>query len=581
MKRSTLFLLALCLSACGEPDKDDTASCTWYPDLDEDGYGDDEAPVEGECGEAPSGHVEQGGDCDDQNPEVHPDRTDDCDGIDNDCDGSVDEDAAQEEWYGDQDGDGYGAFSDPISACAAPSGYVADDSDCNDGNDDVFPGAPEVCNGIDDDCDGLVDDADSVDGDLYLWYIDADDDGYGSEAKIIGACEQPTGFVADNTDCDDGDDEVFPGTSEICNEIDDDCDGLIDDEDEVDGDLNLWYIDHDGDGYGSEAKMMGACAQPTGYVADNTDCDDDEVWLNPGMDEVCNSIDDDCDGLIDDEDLDATDLNLWYIDSDGDGYGSDAKMMGACEQPSGFVDNDADCDDTDDEVNPDATEICDTRDNDCDGDVDAGYWGGDEICRHAYVSATGSLGDGLYWIDPVGYGAEEVYCDMSGAGWTLVYHSTNSGTIENGTLTGPGPVGTTPFTTADTGQYKLHDDVINGLRSSGVANDLKVSIDGCGLSGDSWHSAACTFNSSMSHMGTLDCGLSTRSGPTATDYEQSGHSGLSRWYIDEDFGYIFPNTHLGPVSGGTDHGTGIPDPYCTWYDYRHCTCSSTFSIWAY
>ena len=154
--------------------------------------------------------------------------------------------------------------------------------------------------------------------------------------------EDGDGYTADE-DCDDQDADVHPGASEICNELDDDCDDAVDDED---ADLDttsaeLWYQDADEDGYGSEDVSMYACEQPDGYGQLTADCDDGDAEVNPGATEICNTVDDDCDGLIDDEDdsLDLESAALWFADSDGDGYGdAEAKDYG-CDQISGYVDD--------------------------------------------------------------------------------------------------------------------------------------------------------------------------------------------------------------------------------------------------
>ena len=354
-------------------DIDEEDAYPWYRDADGDGHGDATDEVV-DCLE-PEGYVEAPDDCDDADPAISPSAEEICNEIDDDCDGSVDEDV-QTVFYVDADGDGYGGPDATEVACDAPSGFVENVDDCDDADPAVNPGATEICNEIDDDCDGSVDDADA-DVDLSTggtWYADADADGYGDPAAGSQACEQPSGSVTDDTDCDDTAAAVNPGAAEVCNGIDDDCDAAVDDAD-PDVDLttgSVWYEDGDADGYGAAATALSACAQPSGTVSDDTDCDDAEAAVNPGASEICNGIDDDCDGLADDADagVDTSTGGTWYTDADADGYGDSTAPLVACDQPSGSVTDDTDCDDTAPAVNPGASEICNSIDDDCDSLVD-------------------------------------------------------------------------------------------------------------------------------------------------------------------------------------------------------------------
>jgi hypothetical protein len=284
--------------------------------------------------------------------------------------------------------------------------------DCDDGDPDVHPGADEYCNDIDDDCDEQVDEDDAVDA--GTWYSDDDFDGYGDPATARQRCEGRSDEVADGTDCDDSDAAVHPAADEICNDIDDDCDGDID----VDAvDAPTWYLDYDADGYGGDAYTEVSCDQPSGFVDNADDCDDTEVTVYPGADEdTCNEIDDDCDGEIDEWETGEA-AAQWYEDSDGDGYGNSAVielLHPSCDGPSGFVAVGGDCDETDAAVFPGAAEACDGSDNDCDGvtdeddAVDADPW---------YADADG---DGFGWFydpavlacsRPTGYVADNTDCD--------------------------------------------------------------------------------------------------------------------------------------------------------------------------
>ncbi|MFH1469677.1 MAG: MopE-related protein [Pseudomonadota bacterium] len=350
-------------------DPDLTDGDEFYADADADGYGDAAAVVIA-C-DQPEGAVPDATDCDDGDAGVNPGAAEVCDGVDQDCDGEVDEDAVDPgAWYADADGDGYGDAGASVAACAQPTGTVADDTDCDDAEPGVNPGAAEVCDGVDQDCDGEVDE-DALDA--ATWYADADSDGYGDAGAVVAACAQPTGTVADDTDCDDTEPGVNPGVAEVCDGVDQDCDGEVDEEAL---DAATWYADADSDGYGDAGAAVAACAQPTGTVADDTDCDDAEPGVNPGAAEVCDGVDQDCDGDVDEA---AVDMGTWYADADGDGYGDDATATMACTWPTGTVSTAGDCDDGEPGVNPGAAEVCDGVDQDCDGDVDeeatdAGTW---------------------------------------------------------------------------------------------------------------------------------------------------------------------------------------------------------------
>jgi hypothetical protein len=255
------------------------------------------------------------------------------------CAANVTWDAKATKIYYDRDGDGY-----------------SDENDCDDNDAAVNPGASEICNGIDDDCDGLIDEGVSE----VPYFADADGDGYGDPNDSVEACGAPSGYVDDNTDCDDADANVNPGATEVPNEIDDDCDG------EIDNVVKAFYRDADDDGYGDPNDSVEDSSAPPGYVEDNTDCDDTDAAVNPGVTEVPNGIDDDCDGEVDEKVL------TYHRDADGDGYGAPKDSVEDSSAPSGYVEDDTDCRDTDPTVHPGATEACNEVDDDCDGEVDEG-----------------------------------------------------------------------------------------------------------------------------------------------------------------------------------------------------------------
>jgi hypothetical protein len=280
------------------------------------------------------------------------------------------EDCTPQTWYADKDSDSFGDPDDFVLNCAQPPGYVANNLDCDDLDEDINPSALEICNGYDDNCDGLIDDDDPGIHGQSEWYADEDGDGFGTLNLITLACEQPDGFVDNADDCDDNNPYIYPTAEEVCNGFDDNCDGLIDDDDPFVEGQEEWYGDYDHDGYGDAAFIILSCEQPDGFVDNADDCDDSDSEINPGIDETCNGIDDNCDGLIDDDDPNVVGQSYWYADTDGDGYGDMNDFILSCEQPDDYVDNLEDCDDTTESVYPNAPEINDGLDNDCDDEVD-------------------------------------------------------------------------------------------------------------------------------------------------------------------------------------------------------------------
>jgi hypothetical protein len=214
-------------------------------------------------------------------------------------------------FYADADGDGFGDLANDSLSCSAPIGYVANSTDCNDTDASVNP--------------------------TTVWYQDLDNDQLGNSAVSQVACLQPAGYVLANGDCDDNNAAIVAPI--------------------------IYYTDADNDGFGDDATATPFCQAPVNMVAIGGDCDDTNNAIYPGAPEICDGLDNNCNGQEDE----GLTFSNYYFDGDDDGYGIGNPTV-SCTPLIGYATLTGDCDDSNDTVYPGATDTEGNGiDENCDG----------------------------------------------------------------------------------------------------------------------------------------------------------------------------------------------------------------------
>ena len=258
-------------------------------------------------------------------------------------------------FYADADGDGFGDLANDSLSCSAPVGYVSNSTDCNDTDALVNP--------------------------TTIWYQDLDNDQVGNSSISQVSCLQPAGYVLADGDCNDNDAAIVAPV--------------------------IYYTDADNDGFGDDATATPFCQAPVNMIAIGGDCNDANNAIYPGAPEICDGLDNNCNGQ---QDEGLTFLN-YYFDGDDDGYGIGNPTV-SCTPLTGYATLTGDCDDGNDTVYPGATDTEGNNvDENCDG-VD-GVLGLNSVELSAQIAPNPSNGSIQITLNQVGSGQIQIL-DLNG-----------------------------------------------------------------------------------------------------------------------------------------------------------------------
>jgi hypothetical protein len=339
---------------------------------------------------------------DDKDGDGVPNKTDNCPEVVNPDQEDLDDNGVGDACSDDLDGDGVPNSGDncPLKSNGGQldtdgdgQGNVCDDDDDGDGDPDVsdcnpldnaiHQGAQEICNGLDDDCNQIIDD-EKAEG-CITFYLDNDGDSFGQEAVSKCLCGPKGNFSTTKAgDCNDGEPKANPASMEVCDFVDNDCDGQVDQVGA--GGCLSYYKDSDNDGFGLSGTQQCQCG-PTAErpTKKGGDCDDVNPNAYPGGTEYCGNGDENCDGLIDE--VGAKGCVTYFYDVDGDGWGNEEQSQCRCKPGNLYTSlKPGDCDDGNKLTNPTAVEICDSQDNNCNKLIDEGEPTG---CTKWYIDVDG------------------------------------------------------------------------------------------------------------------------------------------------------------------------------------------------